>query len=297
MYRSCHTVPLDQLHLPPCCRRCAAPPLSVLPPPNTVNTSSTRSRGYLALKSGEGPHEANTDWDLTFAAMSISAGVDLAAAACPGATLTPVGACSYALQGACSYALQGGLEVLVVSRQKELGAALGRLRREAVANGRPAIAIDLEWRPDFRPDSDNPVALVQLAAGALCVLVRTCHVGFPAELQSFLRWATGGPQRCTLSSPRELIEKCAVYLSNWKRALEENPCPKAAAAPQGPRSGALQLPDPTPCARLCAGTLHGCLSASTGAPQTQPRCGPALAGRPATLGGLLTWWTLPPALV
>ncbi|KAL4451222.1 hypothetical protein ABPG77_009294 [Micractinium sp. CCAP 211/92] len=113
--------------------------------------------------------------------MSISAGVDLAAAARPGATLTPL--------GACRYALQGGLEVLVVSRQNELGAALARLRREAmaVASGSGAIAIDLEWRPDFRPDSDNTVALVQLAAGTLCVLVRTCHVGFPGELQSFLR--------------------------------------------------------------------------------------------------------------
>ncbi len=102
--------------------------------------------------------------------------------------------------------------MLAVSRQNELGAALARLRREAmaVASGSDAIAIDLEWRPDFRPDSDNTVALVQLAAGTLCVLVRTCHVSFPGELQSFLRWATGGLQRCTLSAPRQFVEKCAV---------------------------------------------------------------------------------------
>ncbi|KAL4422950.1 hypothetical protein ABPG75_009147 [Micractinium tetrahymenae] len=105
-------------------------------------------------------------------------GVDLAAAARPGAMLRPL--------DASSYALQGGLEVLIVSRREELGAALRRLQEAAAACASTTIAIDLEWRPDFRPGSDNPVALVQLAAGSVCVLVRACLLGFPDELRSFL---------------------------------------------------------------------------------------------------------------
>lgn len=107
--------------------------------------------------------------------------VDLAAAARPGAGLTPL--------GASSYALQGGLEVHVVSRHEDLSEALRRLRRTAAFSGSPAIAIDVEWRPDLQPGSNNPVALVQLAAGNVCVLVRTCLLGLPQELRSFLRWA------------------------------------------------------------------------------------------------------------
>ena len=47
--------------------------------------------------------------------------VDLRAAACPGATLTPLGGWQ------CGYLLQGGLEVVVVSQQAELEPALRRL--------------------------------------------------------------------------------------------------------------------------------------------------------------------------
>lgn len=126
--------------------------------------------------------------------------VDLRAAARPGAALTPLGGWQ------SGYLLQGGLEVVVVSQQVELEPALRRLRTEAEAaatRGRglgftyqclpprtttlPLIAIDLEWRPDFRPGSDNPVALVQLAAGRLCLLLRTCQLGFPIALRNFLR--------------------------------------------------------------------------------------------------------------
>ncbi len=53
----------------------------------------------------------------------------------------------------------------------------------------PAIALDLEWRPDFGRGSSR-VALVQLASGSRAVLVRVCRMGdqLPAALRDFLRW-------------------------------------------------------------------------------------------------------------
>lgn len=117
------------------------------------------------------------------------------AAARPGAPLT-----RSSLRFSDAYHLEG-LDIVVVSSLSELEPGLQRLRAEAEAAaaagcGRsgllynskaPMVAIDVEWRPDFRPGSDNPVALVQLAADGLCVLVRTCCIGFPAALRSFLR--------------------------------------------------------------------------------------------------------------
>ena len=53
----------------------------------------------------------------------------------------------------------------------------------------PAIALDLEWRPDFGRGSSR-VALVQLASGSRAVLVRVCRMGggrLPAALRDFLR--------------------------------------------------------------------------------------------------------------
>lgn len=118
--------------------------------------------------------------------------VDLAAACRPGASLTQL--------SPSTYQLPGGLEVVLVSRREQLGPALARLRGEADAHAATfvqltlpprevrtaTVAIDLEWRPDFRPGENNAVALVQLAAGGLCVLVRTCLLGLPAELRSFM---------------------------------------------------------------------------------------------------------------
>ena len=142
--------------------------------------------------------------------------VSLGAAARPGAVLTALRSSLFA-----TYDL-GGLEILVVSDLSELEPALQRLRAAAEAAaaagcGRtlvyttappryskaPLIGIDVEWRPDFRPGSDNPVALVQLAADGLCVLVRTCRLGFPAALRNFLRcaaaaaWCEAGAVRST----------------------------------------------------------------------------------------------------
>lgn len=131
------------------------------------------------------------------------AGVNLRAATRPGATLTRLHGSSFS----DSYFLNSAaLEIVVVSSLCELDPALQRLREAAEAaaaagsgctyiqltdpprhSKTPLIAIDLEWRPDFRPGSNNPVALVQLAADGLCMLVRTCCIGFPAALRRFLR--------------------------------------------------------------------------------------------------------------
>lgn len=79
---------------------------------------------------------------------------DLATAARPRAALVPRAAGSL-YQSADVYELQGGLTVVVVSRQEQLRAALQSLRQAAAHSA--AVAIDLEWRPDFRPGSNNPV--------------------------------------------------------------------------------------------------------------------------------------------
>lgn len=51
------------------------------------------------------------------------------------------------------------------------------------------LAIDLEWRPDRRTSSSNPVAMVQLASSQHALIVRTCLLGGAAHqiLCSFLR--------------------------------------------------------------------------------------------------------------
>ena len=77
--------------------------------------------------------------------------------------------------------LPGGLAVHLVESYAALGPALGALRN-SMQDG--VIGIDLEWRPDFRPGSNNRVALMQLASGTTCVLIRCCRIGYelPAAL-------------------------------------------------------------------------------------------------------------------
>ena len=51
------------------------------------------------------------------------------------------------------------------------------------------VAIDLEWRPEFRRGQHNKVAMIQLASSTMAVLIRTCKLKFrlhPA-LEDFLR--------------------------------------------------------------------------------------------------------------
>ncbi len=55
-----------------------------------------------------------------------------------------------------------------------------------------AVAIDLEWQPDFCAGRSSRVALMQLATSACTVLVRTCRMKFqlPPLLLDFLRCAS-----------------------------------------------------------------------------------------------------------
>ena len=78
------------------------------------------------------------------------------------------------------------LQVDVVSTEAALTPALTALRASMTD---PAIALDLEWRPDFGRGSSR-VALVQLASGSRAVLVRVCRMGgqLPVALREFLRW-------------------------------------------------------------------------------------------------------------
>lgn len=57
----------------------------------------------------------------------------------------------------------------------------------------PAIAIDLEWRPDRWTGSSSRVSLVQLASSNCAVLVRPSRMGWklPPALRAFL-WCGSG---------------------------------------------------------------------------------------------------------
>ncbi len=77
-------------------------------------------------------------------------------------------------------------QVDVVETEDALAPALASLRASMTD---PAIALDLEWRPDFGRGSSR-VALVQLASGSRAVLVRVCRMGggrLPVALRNFLR--------------------------------------------------------------------------------------------------------------
>jgi hypothetical protein len=75
------------------------------------------------------------------------------------------------------------VEVIVVERLEQVDPAMNKLRESMLDN---VIAIDLEWRPDNKY-TNNSVALIQLASGSCCVLLRFCKLGnkLPAKLIKF----------------------------------------------------------------------------------------------------------------
>lgn len=88
--------------------------------------------------------------------------------------------------------LLGICDIVLLERAEDVPEALSRLRGSMRD---PVIAVDLEWRPDILGAQDFPgirqnrVALIQLATSSLCVLIRTCSMGFhlPRALQDFFR--------------------------------------------------------------------------------------------------------------
>ena len=73
----------------------------------------------------------------------------------------------------------------LVERPAQLPGALAALRA-SLHGPAPWVAIDLEWRTDPHGRRSH-VALLQLASGSVCLLVRTCRVPLSPQLQSFLR--------------------------------------------------------------------------------------------------------------
>lgn len=98
------------------------------------------------------------------------------------AILTAIGASKTNLSGELPRQIPGGVAVHVVETHTALIPALAALR-SSMQDG--VVAIDLEWRPDYRAGSNNRVALMQLASGSTCVLIRCCLLGhsFPAALR------------------------------------------------------------------------------------------------------------------
>jgi len=98
------------------------------------------------------------------------------------AILTAIGASKSSSSGELPRQIPGGVAVHIVETHAALIPALGSLR-SSMQDG--VVAIDLEWRPDYRPGSNNRVALMQLASGSTCVLIRCCllQYSFPAALR------------------------------------------------------------------------------------------------------------------
>ncbi|KAJ7982381.1 Werner syndrome-like exonuclease [Quillaja saponaria] len=49
------------------------------------------------------------------------------------------------------------------------------------------VGLDTEWRPNFEPETDNPVAILQLCAGHQCLIFKFLHADtFPSSLVAFL---------------------------------------------------------------------------------------------------------------
>ena len=76
-------------------------------------------------------------------------------------------------------------QVHLVESEAALGPALAALRASMAD---PAVALDLEWRPDHGAGYSR-VALLQLASSTVAVLVRPGRMGWklPLALRDFLR--------------------------------------------------------------------------------------------------------------
>lgn len=76
------------------------------------------------------------------------------------------------------------IDIFLVETQADLVPALAALRKSMTDS---VVAIDLEWRPDFQCNSNNRVALIQLATTTTCVLVRCSRLrwSLPAALRHF----------------------------------------------------------------------------------------------------------------
>ncbi|GLC38549.1 hypothetical protein PLESTB_001738500 [Pleodorina starrii] len=87
--------------------------------------------------------------------------------------------------------LPQGLVTYVVENERHVGDALRHLK--AGMQDR-LIAIDLEWRPETVSGRVSPVALLQLSSARVCVVVRTCCMGYglPPDLAAFLKEAQAG---------------------------------------------------------------------------------------------------------
>lgn len=90
-------------------------------------------------------------------------------------------------QETCGRYRIGACAIHVVSSLSDLPCALEALRNSLLGGG-GEVAIDLEWRPEWRgARQPTRVALIQLATPSVCLLVRTCLLPLSPPLQAFLR--------------------------------------------------------------------------------------------------------------
>jgi hypothetical protein len=111
----------------------------------------------------------------------------------------------------------GRLTIICVSSAHQLGPALRELRHSMDDF---YIGIDLEWRPDFVRGQDNPVAIMQLASSSVCLLLQLHQLGFPWDLQAFLRCRFQLPQP---GLPTASVQPLAEVGGSWQIVLMGTP--------------------------------------------------------------------------
>ena len=91
---------------------------------------------------------------------------------------------------------QQGVVVVLVDRSAQTAAAVALLRASMQD---PQLGLDVEWKADTFPTTNNPVSLLQIASTTCCLLVRICTMGYrlPPELLQLFRWESSNTTRMT----------------------------------------------------------------------------------------------------
>lgn len=71
-------------------------------------------------------------------------------------------------------------EIVVIDSSEQVAEAVEALKRASI------IGFDTETKPSFQKGQINNVALIQLAAGDKCFLIRLSKLGFPEEIKDIL---------------------------------------------------------------------------------------------------------------
>ncbi|XP_014492605.1 Werner Syndrome-like exonuclease [Vigna radiata var. radiata] len=79
------------------------------------------------------------------------------------------------------------------------------------------VGLDIEWRPNFRRNMNNPVATLQLCVGRRCIVFQILHAPFiPLSLVSFLGDANNTFMGVGIQGDvQKLLEDCSLRVANF----------------------------------------------------------------------------------